>query len=160
MFKGNLEMVRERVEHLKFAILKIRGKNFLPMSRCMVETLSLDNEGNLRCITDAEFPKVLSGPRGFDVTLKYAGKEEKVYLMLCGHAYIEKYVEVVNEQLLKNLIHFHHIKKVSLLIRISSAEVFKKRTLSKYTSFLQSVGSLSFKKILTASKFAKKTIDS
>ena len=137
--------VKEKVEQLKFAILRVSGKPFLPLNRCLVETQRTDDDGNIWCTTTAALPKVLLSEKGFEVSLKFAHKEEDMFLDLKGLAYIEEYSELIRDEVTGSKVNFRKERKILLRIAVNEAGYFRKKSLSRYTSVLQSIWSFSFR---------------
>lgn len=151
----SIDAIKEKISSIRFAILKIAGKSFMQAARCMVETIQLDDEGNIWCVTNKALPKIHLNNRGFNVSLRYVRKEDDTFMHVTGIAHIEQYSRPLVKNLWANKIFLD--EKNYLLIRITMSEVqyFKKKKISKYTSFLQSVWSYSFGKLMP-SNFNKK----
>ena len=148
MVENDLEVVRRKVELLHYAVLKIVGKHFLKISRILVETVSMDESGIIWLTSKDPLPKILINPRGFNVHLRYINKHEEKYLQIEGRAFIEQYSEMVMDEHRQDKVTFKNQNNILIRVEVSTAEYFKKKTISRYTSFLQSIWSLSMGRII------------
>lgn len=154
MVEKNLEVVRSEVESLHYAVLKIAGKHFFKINRLLVETIRMDNAGSIWLTTKEHLPNILINPRGFNVHLRYVNKEEEKYLQIEGRAFIEQYSETVMDEAEEHdKVTFKNLKNILIRVDMRRAEYFKKKTISRYTSFLQSVWTLSMGRIIHSSQF-------
>jgi len=153
MVENNLEIIRKKVESLHYAVLKITGKHFLKSNRLLVETVRMDDSGTIWLTTNDPLPKLLISPKGFNVHLRYVNKDEERYLQIEGRAFIEQYAEFVTAQPQQEKVTFTNQKNILIRVDVATAEYFKKKTLSKYTSFLQSVWTLSMGRLVHSSQF-------
>jgi hypothetical protein len=149
MKSGNVDNVKRKIEQIRFGILKISGAPALSIpSSCMIETLQLTDDGYLWCTTHCPpSPKWLRA-QGFRVKIKYIQKTEGLFIKLTGQA------EVINNKLPGS--HKDPIQELSdnkelkllLKIRIEEAHCFQKKSISPYTSFLQSINNYTLNKVL------------
>jgi len=156
MVENNLEVVRRKVEYLHYAVMKISGKHFLKINRLLVETERMDESGTIWLTTNDPLPKILINPKGFNVHLRYVNKDEEKYLQIEGRAFIEQYAEAVTAEPGQDKVTFISQKKIQIRVELLTAEYFKKRTISKYTSFLQSVWTLSMGRLIHSTHFGSR----
>jgi general stress protein 26 len=153
MFNGDLEFVKNRIEYIRFGMVKITGKPFLKQDRFLSEVIEMDNKGNLWVELKEELPKVLINSKGFSVSLQFVHKEEDMFLKAKGRAFIEEYSEHIEEDTQKPLERiFENKTRIVLRIELQSANYFRKKTLSRYTSMFQNVANLNLKKIFQGVK--------
>lgn len=151
MFPGNFEMLRSKVEAFHFAVMKIVGKPFLKINRTLIETVRMDESGQIWASVKDSLPKLLISPQGFNVNLRYANKEDETYLQVKGKAFIEEYFESVTDKPDSGKVSFTKEKEILLRIEVESADFFRKKVLSKYTSMLQNIWSFSVGKLISSS---------
>ena len=156
MVENNLEVVRRKVESLHYAAMKISGKRFLKINRLLVETERMDESGTIWLTTNDTLPKILINPKGFNVQLRYVNKGEEKYLQIEGRAFIEQYSETVVAEPDQDKVTFKNQKNISIRVEMETAEYFTKRTISKYTSFLQSVWTLSMGRLIHSAHFGSR----
>lgn len=149
MFNGDLEFVKNKIEYIRFGMVKVTGKPFLKQDRFLSEAIRMDNDGNLWVELKEELPKILINSKGFNVTLQFIQKEEDMFLKAKGKAFVEEYSESIEENSQKPLeAIFENKTRVILRIELNSANYFRKKTLSRYTSMFQNVANLSLKRIM------------
>ena len=157
MVENNLEVVRRKVESLHYAVMKIAGKHFLKINRLLVETERMDEAGTIWLTSNDELPNILINPKGFKVHLRYVNKDEEKYLQIEGRAFIEQYSETVTADPGEEAnVTFKNQKNIRIRVEMSSAEYFKKKTISQYTSFLQLVWTLSMGRLIHSTQFASR----
>jgi len=156
MVESNLEVVRRKVESLHYAVMKIAGKHFLKINRLLVETERMDESGTLWLTSNDALPNILINPKGFKVHLRYVNKDEEKYLQIEGRAFIEQYSETVTADPGDAKITFRNEKNIRIRVEMATAEYFKKRTISKYTSFLQLVWTLSMGRLIHSTHFGSR----
>ncbi|HSB92051.1 MAG TPA: hypothetical protein VLC28_03000 [Flavitalea sp.] len=156
MVENNLDVVRAKVEKLHYAVMKISGKHFLKSNRLLVETDKMDESGTLWLTTKDPLPKILINSNGFNVHLRYVNKDEEKYLQIEGRAFIEQYSETVTADPGQDKVTFKNQKNIMIRVQMANAEYFKKRTISKYTSFLQSVWTLSMARLIHPTHFGSR----
>lgn len=148
MFPGNFEMLRSKVEAFHFGVMKIIGKPFLNINRTLIETVRMDEAGYIWASVKDSLPRLLISPNGFIVHLRYANKQDETYLQVKGKAFIEEYAESVTDQPESGKVSFKKEKAILLRIEVESAEFFRKKVLSKYTSMLQNIWSFSVGRLI------------
>jgi hypothetical protein len=156
MVENNLEVVRRKVESLHYAVMKIAGKHFLKMNRLLVETDRMDESGTLWLTSNDALPNILINPKGFKVHLRYVNKDEEKYLQIEGRAFIEQYAETVTADPGEAKVTFRNEKNIRIRVEMTTAEYFKKTTISKYTSFLQLVWTLSMGRLIHSTHFGSR----
>lgn len=153
MFNGDLEFVKNKIEYIRFGMVKITGKPFLKQDRFLSEVIEMDNSGNLWVELKEQLPKVLINSKGFTVSLQFVHKEEDMFLKAKGKAFIEEYTENIKEDNQKPLeAIFENKTRIVLRIELQTANYFRKKTLSRYTSMFQNVANLNLKKIFHGMK--------
>ena len=110
----------------------------------------MDDSGTIWLTTNDPLPKILISPKGFNVQLRYVNKDEEKYLQVEGRAFIEQYAECVTAEPEEEKVTFKNQKNILIRVDVSTAEYFKKKTVSKYTSFLQSVWTVSIGRLIHA----------
>ncbi|MGZ5245707.1 MAG: hypothetical protein ACXWV5_01375 [Flavitalea sp.] len=150
MFNGDLEFVKSKIEYIRFAMVKVTGKPFLKQDRFLGEALNTDYDGNLWIRLKDELPIQLKSSKGFHVTLQFIHKEEDMFLKAKGKAVLEQHPENFAE--LNGPDEQNQLKGPVLKIEMHSAQYFKKKTLSRYTSKLQNICNLTLKKVLPGIK--------
>lgn len=148
MVEGSIDALRIEVENLHYAVMKISGKHFLKVNRVLVETVKMDENGMIWATTRDTLPKILINPKGFNVQLRYANKGQEKYLQVEGKAFIEEYSERISDQADDHKVVFTNSNNVMIRVEISRAEYFTRKNVSRYTSFLQSIWTLSFGKLI------------
>ena len=156
MVLNDVEVVRRKVEMLHYAVLKIVGKHFLKINRILVETERMDESGTIWLSTKDALPKILINTKGFNVHLRYVNKEEEKYLQIEGRAYIEQYSETVLDEPRQDKVTFKNQNNILIRVEIATAEYFKKKTISRYTSFLQSIWTLSMGRLIPSGQFSSR----
>lgn len=152
MFNGDLEFIKGKIGYIKFARMKIKGKPFLKENRFIIEAIRMDESGNLWAVVKQPLPQILIGPKGFHVTLQFVHKEEDMFLRAKGTAFIEEYSESLHDKDSRSEMLFIHEKSVLLRIELATANYFRKRTLSDYTSVMQWITGLTFKNLIPKHK--------
>ena len=156
MLQNNYEMVQRQVESLHFAAMKIVGKPLLKVNRLLVETVRADDSGTIWVTAKDPLHKILINPKGFNVHLRYVNKDEETYLQIEGRAFIEQYSEIVTDEPGDEKVMFKNQKEILIRVEISTAAYFRKKTLSKYTSILQSIWSLSMGRLIHSNQFGSR----
>lgn len=152
MFNGDLEFIKGKIEYIKFARMKIKGKPFLKENRFIIEAVRMDESGNLWATVKQPLPQILIGPKGFQVTLQFVHKEEDMFLRARGTAFIEEYSESLQDRNNRDEMLFIHEKSVLVRIELTTANYFRKRSLSDYTSVMQWISGLTFKNLIPKHK--------
>lgn len=150
MFNGDLEFVKSKIEYIRFTMVKVTGKPLLKQDRFLGEALYADYEGNLWVELKDQLPTQLKNSKGFHITLQFIHKEEDMFLKAKGKAILEQNPENIPDQ--------YAVQETSeprgpiLKIEMHSANYFKKKTLSQFTSKLQNICNLTLKKVLPGVK--------
>src|SRR6478609_6645381 len=108
----------------------------------------MDESGIIWLTSKDPLPKILISAKGFNVHLRYINKDEEKYLQIEGKAFIEQYSEIVTDESQKDKVTFKNQKNILIRVEVSTAEYFKKKTISRYTSFLQSIWTLSMGRLI------------
>ena len=134
----SIEIIRQKLEQIRFGILKTNVTSFLQSSRSfIIETTRVTDDGFLLCTTADFFPPDLSGGKSFGVNLNFIQKAEGLFFKITGRA-----VLINNKSLDNNPIESRtdvgHQEQLSFLkVKIEEAHHYKKKSVSAYTSFLQ-----------------------
>ena len=148
MTNYNLRFLQDRIRHIRYAILKVSGNSFAQFSNGLADTILVDDEGVLWCSLSDEIPALLLNQHEFRVRLKYIDKDQGFFIRLSGNARIVHSSKEMGELLNQNEILLTPVNRILLKIKITNADLFKKRILSRYTSVLQSVFNFSVKTLL------------
>ncbi len=127
---------------IRFGILKTARTSVLKApASMMVETLELTGEGHLLCTTTdtSDFQRMTDD--NLEVTLKYIQKPEGLFIKLTGFIVSSNKTIAVGSSTQKSHPN-NSTNNIVIKIRINDVHVFKKRSTSPYTSFLQSLSAL------------------
>ena len=150
MFNGDLEFVKSKIEFIRFAMVKVTGKLLLKQDRFLAEAIYADYEGNLWVQLKDELPSQLKNSKGFHVTLQFIHKEEDMFLKTKGKAIAELHPENIPDRFSSE--ETSNLNGPILKIEMHSANYFKKKTLSQYTSKFQNICNLTLKRVLPGVK--------
>jgi len=147
MANNNFKYLQERISVIKFGILKLPSKSISGFTQVLIETDKVDENGNLWCRTKDKIPASLLAAKEFKVNLKYIQKQEGIFIKISGIASIAEMVDLAMEKAGEKFPVNSSAKTTLLKIRVTDADLFKKKALSHYTSVLQSIFRFSLQRL-------------
>jgi general stress protein 26 len=147
MYKGDVRLLKEKIEFIKYGILKVTGPGLFKVPSCLIESFQVDDEGGIWCSVSESVSELMLSGKSFPVQLKYVHKEEGLFLKVQGKATVVQHIKVINETRRHNQGYVQQTNRMILRVHIEEAEFFKKQVMSRYTSFFQSVYNYSYKQV-------------
>ena len=139
MRSGNLETLKLKILGIRLGLLKASGSYALSIpTSCLIEVLRFSEDDYLWCATSDLSAAEITKTHNAKVKLKFVQRENGLFIKLAGRAEVIG-TPAAAEDLNSNNSAGHHHKPVTLKIKIEYADCFKKRSTSRYTSFLQSI---------------------
>jgi hypothetical protein len=139
MRQANITTIKEKIMEIRFGILKtVRASVLKAPSSLMIETIELTADGHLLCtIADpSAFNRMAT--ESLAVTVKYVQKSEGLFIKLTGRTVISNSIILQNSLNNKSQPNYDTTSPV-IKILIDDVHCFKKKCMSPYTSFLQSL---------------------
>ena len=145
----NLKNLHDQIKHIRFGILHISTKSLVPFSNLLVEAIEIDEHGDLWCLTADSVPGLFLNVKGFKVSLKFVQKQQGLFVKLVGNATVAHYSENMDEPAPDKGVSHRRSHKTMLKIEVLEADLYRKRSLSRYTTILQSVFRFSLKSLVS-----------
>jgi hypothetical protein len=144
MTQGSVEKLKEKLEEIRFGILKISGIPFLKISKSFIaDTCKVDYDGYLWCTIPDTVPFGLSDGKAFTTQLKYVQKQEGLFIKVIGQAMTVKngWRGEAKTFEKENLINSND-NTTLIKIKIEEVQYYRKKSISACTSFLQAINIL------------------